>query len=111
MTFYLEYLPNATEVSPAFAAEMQKMADFVQANPGRRFAIEGHTDSIGNDAANMKLSLLRAEKIKAYLVEKTGVSASLFEARGFGESNPVADNNTQAGRQQNRRVVIIALPR
>lgn len=110
MIYYLEYLPNATEVSPAFAAEMQKMADFVQANPGKRFVIEGHTDSVGNDAANMKLSLLRAEKIKDYLVEKTRVSASLFEARGFGESNPIAENKTQEGRQQNRRVVIIALP-
>lgn len=110
MTFYLEYLPNATEVSSAFAAEMQKMADFVKANPGKRFVIEGHTDSVGNDAANMKLSLLRAEKIKAYLSEKMGISPSLLEARGFGESNPAADNNTQAGRQQNRRVVIIALP-
>lgn len=111
LTFYLEYLPNATEVSPAFAAEMQAMADFVKANPGQRFVIEGHTDSVGNDAENMKLSLRRAEKIKSYLVEKMGVAAELLEARGFGESNPVADNNTQAGRQQNRRVVVIALPR
>lgn len=110
LTFYLEYLPNATEVSSAFAAEMEKMADFVKANPGRRFVIEGHTDSVGNDADNMKLSLLRAEKIKVYLAEKMRIPASLLEARGFGESNPVADNNTQDGRSQNRRVVIIALP-
>lgn len=110
MTFYLEYLPNESEVKKDFAAEMQKMADFVKANPGRRFVIEGHTDSVSSDAENMKLSLLRAEKIKAYLSEKMGIPISLLEARGFGESNPVADNNTQEGRQQNRRVVIIALP-
>lgn len=110
MTFNLEYLPNESEVKKDFAAEMQKMADFVKANPGRRFVIEGHTDSVSNDVANMKLSLLRAEKIKAYLAEKMGIPVSLLEARGFGESNPVADNNTQEGRQQNRRVVIIALP-
>jgi OmpA-OmpF porin, OOP family len=110
MTFDLEYLPNAIEVSSAFAVEMQRMMDFVKAHPGRRFVIEGHTDSVGNDADNLKLSLQRAEKIKAYLVEKMGVPASLLEARGFGESNPVADNNTQDGRRQNRRVVIITIP-
>lgn len=110
MTFYLEYLPNETEVRNDFAAEMQKMADFIKANPGKRFVIEGHTDSVSSDAANLKLSLLRAEKIRNYLSEKMGVSPALLEARGFGESNPVADNSTQEGRQQNRRVVIIALP-
>lgn len=110
MTFYLEYLPNETEVRNDFAAEMQKMADFIKANSGKRFVIEGHTDSVGSDASNMRLSLLRAEKIRAYLSGKMGIPAALLEARGFGESNPVADNNTQEGRQQNRRVVIIAFP-
>jgi OOP family OmpA-OmpF porin len=110
MTFDLEYQPNAIEVSSAFAAEMERMMDFVRAHPGRRFVIEGHTDSVGNAADNMKLSLQRAEKIKVYLVEKMGVAVSLLEARGFGESNPVADNSTQAGRLQNRRVVVIVLP-
>jgi OOP family OmpA-OmpF porin len=110
MTFYLEYLPGESEVKNDFAAEMEKMADFIKANPGKRFVIEGHTDSVGSDTSNMRLSLLRAEKIKAYLSEKMGIPASLLEARGFGESNPVADNNTQEGRQQNRRVVIIAFP-
>lgn len=110
MTFNLEYPPNETEVRNDFAAEMQKMADFIKASPGKRFVIEGHTDSVGNDAENMKLSLQRAEKIKAYLVEKMGVAASLLEARGFGENSPVADNSTQAGRLQNRRVVVIAIP-
>lgn len=110
MTFDLEYLPNTIEVSSAFAVEMQRMSDFIKANSGKRFVIEGYTDSVGNEAANMKLSLQRAEKIKAYLVEKMGIAASLLEARGFGESSPVADNSTQAGRVQNRRVVVIALP-
>lgn len=110
LTFYLEYLPNEVEVSTAFAPETQRMTDFIKANPGRRFIIEGHTDSVGNEVANMKLSLLRAEKIKDYLVEKMGVPSVLLEARGIGERNPVADNSTQEGRRQNRRIVIISLP-
>lgn len=107
LTLYLEYLPNATEVSSAFVPEMQRIADFIKANPGKRFVIEGHTASVGSEVANMKLSQLRAEKIKGYLVEKMGVPSSLLEARGFGEGSPVADNSTQEGRRQNRRVVVI----
>lgn len=110
LTIHLEYLPNTSEVSSTFAPQMEKIADFVKANPGRRFVVEGHTDSVGNDADNMKLSLLRAEKIKVYLVEKMGLPTSSLEAQGFGEGRPVADNGTQAGRQQNRRVVVLALP-
>lgn len=109
-TFYLSDPPNTAEVCTEFSAELQKMADFITANPGRRFIIEGHTDSIGNDDENRKLSLLRAEKITTYLAGKTGISAALFEARGFGENNPVADNRSQEGRRLNRRIVIIALP-
>jgi len=109
-TFYLEYLPNEVEVSADFTAELQRMADLIRTNPGQRFIIEGHTDSVGSDSFNMKLSLLRAEKIKAYLAGKMEIPATLLEARGFGESNPVAGNDTQEGRRQNRRVVIIVLP-
>lgn len=110
-TFILEYWPNEDEENNDFAAKLQKIVDFVKANPGRRFIIEGHTDSVGDDAVNMKLSLQRAEKISSYLAINPGIPATLLEARGFGESDPVADNNSQEGRRQNRRIVIIALPR
>jgi OOP family OmpA-OmpF porin len=65
--------------------------------------LAGHTDNVGSDEANMKLSKDRAESIKAYLVSK-GVNASRVEATGYGESQPIATNKTAAGRQQNRRV-------
>jgi OOP family OmpA-OmpF porin len=110
LTLLLEYLPDSSAVSDDFAAELKQAADFVAAYPGRRFIIEGHTDSIGNAAVNLQLSRQRAEKVKAYLVEQTGISPALLEARGFGESNPVADNSSQEGRRQNRRIVMIALP-
>jgi len=110
MTFYLDYPSNEFEVRAEFTAELQKMADFIKARPGQRFVIEGHTDSIGSDASNMRLSAQRAENVKAYLVEKMGISALLLDTRGFGENYPVADNSTQDGRRQNRRVVIVAAP-
>ncbi|CAN5753439.1 hypothetical protein BH10BAC2_BH10BAC2_07280 [soil metagenome] len=65
--------------------------------------LAGHTDNVGSEAANLKLSKDRAESVKAYLVSK-GVNASRVEATGYGESQPISSNKTNAGRQQNRRV-------
>ncbi|GAB3907802.1 hypothetical protein GCM10028826_13210 [Mucilaginibacter boryungensis] len=65
--------------------------------------LAGHTDNVGSDAANLKLSKDRAESVKSYLVSK-GANASRIEATGYGESQPIATNKTAAGRQQNRRV-------
>ena len=65
----------------------------------------GHTDSIGSDAYNQKLSVRRAEAVKAYLVSK-GIEKSRVYTEGKGEKQPVADNKTAAGRAQNRRVEI-----
>lgn len=65
--------------------------------------LAGHTDNVGSDASNLKLSKDRAESVKAYLVSK-GANPSRIEATGYGESQPIASNKTAAGRQQNRRV-------
>lgn len=67
--------------------------------------IEGHTDNVGDDARNMTLSQNRAQAVVDYLVSK-GIDHSRLEAQGFGETQPVADNGTAAGRAQNRRTVI-----
>ena len=72
---------------------------------GKNFSLKlaGHTDNVGSETANMKLSKDRAESIKAYLVSK-GANPSRIEATGYGETQPIASNKTAAGRQQNRRV-------
>jgi outer membrane protein OmpA-like peptidoglycan-associated protein len=66
--------------------------------------IEGHTDSRGDDAHNQMLSEKRAQAVLAFLVSK-GVAGERLTARGFGETQPLGDNNTAAGRAKNRRVV------
>lgn len=73
--------------------------------PNAKFSIEGHTDSVGNDASNQKLSEERASAVMTYLIEK-GVSSSRLTSTGFGESKPMADNATKAGQAENRRVEI-----
>ncbi|MFG6687843.1 DUF5723 family protein [Mariniflexile sp. HNIBRBA6329] len=73
--------------------------------PSAKFSIEGHTDSVGSDALNQKLSEERASAVMTYLIEK-GVASSRLTATGFGESKPIADNATKAGQAQNRRVEI-----
>jgi OOP family OmpA-OmpF porin len=65
--------------------------------------VAGHTDSVGTDSYNQGLSERRAQAVVNYLVAK-GINASRFKARGYGESEPVADNATDEGRAENRRV-------
>lgn len=77
-------------------ADLLKTKDF-------SLKLAGHTDNVGSDAANMKLSKDRAESVKSYLVSQ-GVNPSRVEATGYGESQPIASNKTAKGRQQNRRV-------
>ena len=65
--------------------------------------VSGHTDNVGNDAYNLKLSQQRADAVKAYLVG-TGVTGGLLQSMGYGESQPVVSNATAEGRAQNRRI-------
>ncbi len=91
------------EIQQTATQELQKIVN--ELNRGFSYMIiEGHTDSIGDEAYNLKLSQGRAKSIKAYLVNQAGLSASKIEALGFGESKPVGDNGNEQGRQFNRRV-------
>jgi outer membrane protein OmpA-like peptidoglycan-associated protein len=82
---------------------LDEVAQILNDDPQLKISIEGHTDNVGKDAFNQKLSENRANAVKNYLVKK-GVDASRITVTGFGETVPVADNKTAAGRKQNRRV-------
>ena len=82
------------------------LLQYLQANPQREIIIEGHTDSMGNEKANKRLSLQRAETVKAFLIQN-GIEDNRIESRGFGEEVPIASNTTNAGRKLNRRVEVV----
>lgn len=83
---------------------LNKLAVYLEQHPKLRLGVEGHTDSIGGMAYNIKLSQRRANAVKAYLVN-AGINANRLRPSGFGYTKPVADNSTAMGRQLNRRVV------
>jgi outer membrane protein OmpA-like peptidoglycan-associated protein len=86
--------------------KLAKLGGIIQAHPGLHLAIEGHTDNIGGDEGNMKLSQQRADAVREFLVQQ-GLTADTVTAVGLGKADPVADNSTNDGRQKNRRVEII----
>ena len=84
-------------------ATLDNVAKIMNEYPKTRFLIEGHTDSRGRDAYNLNLSNERAASVRDYLTSH-GIDASRLESKGFGETQPIASNDTAAGRQENRRV-------
>lgn len=108
LTLHINFDFDKAVIKPEFDLDLKRAADFIQMNSQVPYIlIEGYTDSVGNDAYNLKLSERRAEAVKQYLVDKYGIDPNRLIARGGGESNPVASNSTEEGRAQNRRVEII----
>ena len=93
------------DVKPESLPIIEQIVKYMNDHPTTRIMIEGHTDNTGSDEKNMVLSDKRAASIKAEIV-KRGIDAGRMETKGFGESKPIADNATAAGRTQNRRVTI-----
>ena len=93
-------------LKPGAREKLAKVSGILLAHPGLTMQIEGHTDSVGGDAFNVKLSEQRADSVKDFLGEQ-GVALSSITAQGFGKAEPVATNDTAEGRQRNRRVEIV----
>lgn len=93
-------------LKPGAYDTISRLADVLKEDSNRKVIIEGHTDSVGAEDMNMALSSRRAQAVQTALMQR-GVSATQIRAEGRGESAPVANNDTAAGRQQNRRVEMI----
>ena len=85
--------------------ELKELVDFLKLKPKIKIKIGGHTDNVGEELAKQTLSQERASSVKKYLVEH-GVSSSRLIAKGYGESTPAADNNTEKGKKLNRRTEV-----
>ena len=86
--------------------KLSKIAGIILAHPGLKIEVEGHADTTGGPAINQPLSEKRADTVRTYLVGQ-GVDSGAITAKGFGDTKPVADNGTAAGRQVNRRVELV----
>ena len=102
------FATGKSTLSPDALRNVEKLAGFLQEHPARNVLIEGHTDSTGSDELNLALSQNRADAVKEQLVAK-GIAEERISTKGYGKKYPVATNDTQAGRQQNRRVEVIIL--
>ncbi len=89
---------------------LNEMVEYMKSKPSVKLEIAGHTDNVGSKQDNKKLSLQRAKAVKNYLVEQ-GIEEKRLVAKGYGESQPVATNETKEGRQKNRRTEVRILER
>ena len=100
---------SSSVIRPSSYDKLDEVAEALRANPDVRVEISGHTDNVGSDEGNLTLSQARAESVRRYFIEK-GVAADRMEAKGYGETKPVATNDTAEGRAENRRVEMSRLP-
>ena len=107
---YVTFDTDSSEVRPGLYSEINRVAAVLNQYPETLIMVEGHTDSVGSHEYNMNLSQRRAYAVKTLLVLR-GVADNRIEIVGYGETMPVATNDTEAGRQKNRRVEIKIAPK
>lgn len=98
---------NQATIKPESAQVLSQVAEVLKNQPDLKLSIEGHTDNVGKPAYNLDLSRKRAANVKDYLVKNHQVDPARLQTQGFGDTKPVAKNDTEAGRAQNRRVELV----
>lgn len=107
ITLNIEFDTAKSVVKEKYHDDIKKVADFMQKYPDTFVVIEGHTDNVDvfhDPANNIRLSQARADSVRKYLIEKFGIDGSRISAVGHGANKPIADNDTEEGRQKNRRI-------
>ncbi len=107
VTLHLDFDIDKADIKPQFHDDIARVGDFMKKYPATTATIEGHTDDVGSPEYNMALSQRRAESVVNYLVDNFGIERSRLHAKGYGLTRPIADNATNEGRQQNRRIEAI----
>jgi len=104
----ITFLPGRADIAPESVIALREIFAMMQDNPDLRVRVEGHTDSTGTKAANQILSVKRAQAVVDYLVNR-GLKRTRLEVAGMGDTDPVADNSTEAGRTRNRRIQLVKI--
>lgn len=108
----LVFATNSAQIETQYFGILRKVQDAIRVFPNSTVVIEGHTDSFGSDEANLRLSEERANAVRAYLLANMrDVPDADFQSVGFGESRPVANNETVEGRARNRRIDLVIRPK
>jgi OOP family OmpA-OmpF porin len=104
----IHFQPGDTLIMPDSMHTLGDVAKMLQQNPEIKVSVEGHTDNVGSAASNQELSDIRAQTVMAWLTAH-GISGNRLQAKGWGQSMPVADNSTEEGRAKNRRVELVKM--
>jgi outer membrane protein OmpA-like peptidoglycan-associated protein len=104
----IQFNSNSSELNPNAQAIVEGFAEYLRTRPELRVEVQGHTDDVGDDAANLALSARRAEAVRNGLL-RAGVESNRLQAKGYGEKKPLVPNTTDAARQKNRRTVFVVL--
>jgi outer membrane protein OmpA-like peptidoglycan-associated protein len=102
----IQFTSKSFQLEPVSMIELDKLVELMNENPTMKIRINGYTDNIGSDADNLTLSENRAKAVVDYLVSK-GIDNKRLTSKGFGETQPIADNSTEEGRALNRRTEFI----
>jgi OmpA-OmpF porin, OOP family len=106
VTLKINFDFDKSDIKPQYHQELADFASYMRQQQSFTVVeIAGHTDSVGSDEYNQKLSERRAKAVRDYLVNELGMDTNLFSAVGYGESKPIATNDTDAGRAENRRIL------
>ena len=103
ITLNVQFDTGKANIKPKYHNDIKRIADFMSKYPSTSVVIEGHTDNVGKEVVNVKLSHRRAASIKAYLAQKFDIDSSRIKVIGYDYQKPIASNNTAEGRQKNRR--------
>ncbi|MFZ2398334.1 MAG: OmpA family protein [Smithella sp.] len=104
ITLNVQFDTNKAVIKEKYNDDIKKVADFMKEFPDTTAEIGGHTDNIASAEYNQKLSQARADSVRQYLINNFGIKASRLSAVGYGLTKPIAGNDTEEGRQKNRRV-------
>jgi outer membrane protein OmpA-like peptidoglycan-associated protein len=106
IALYINFETGKSDIKTESLPIIEQLSEMLKQNPTLKISIEGHTDNVGGDEANQLLSESRAKSVLNALVSK-GIDVSRLKYKGWGQSKPIADNNTKEGRAKNRRVEIL----